>query len=413
MKLFFVAQFVPYPPVEGSSIYVFHRVDRVRAHHEVTFFAPLRRPTDGDSLTFLRDRGWTIETLSKPPGIGVINILASRARAFFSPIPVHWALSWDRAIGSEMERQVRAHQPEVVVIEHLIMTRFLPYIRRATDAPIVFADHNVEALWGAQASRELGLTFSGLLARSQAGKVRRQEVAMLNRCDLAIAISEADRRELQRMAPSARIRVVPIGVDMDYFTPQPEVEEDDVLVWVGGLNIGTNLAGLRFLANEILPLIHRKRPEVRVEIVGRAPLPGILALAGPKVSVITDVPDVRPYMAKATVFVVPIKPQSGVRLKMLEGFAMARATVSTSLAAEGLDVVDGEHLLIRDDAQSFADATVELLSDKAKRDRLGAAGRALAKENYSWEAACAEFETHLAEMMNSVNRPQEADLGHG
>ena len=118
----------------------------------------------------------------------------------------------------------------------------------------------------------------------------------------------------------------------------------------------------------------------------------------PRVSVVRDVPDVRPYMAKAAVFVVPIRPHSGVRLKILEGFAMGKATVSTGLAAEGLDIEDGEHLLVRDDAESFADAVVKLLEDKAERRRLAAAGRALVESEYSWESACSKLEAHLAEL---------------
>jgi glycosyltransferase involved in cell wall biosynthesis len=405
MKLFFVSQFLPYPLTDGTSINIYHRLDRLKARHDVTLFAPTRRPSDQESLAFLRDRGWVVETLAKPPGISKAGAVAARIKGICSPIPVHWIMSWDDVIGREMELRIRERRPDVVIVEHLVMTRFLPFIKKATSAPIIFWDHNVETLWEAQTAKQFGFTFTGLLRRTQSGKVGRRELKMLNTCDMTIAVSDQDRQTLQEMAPSANVRYVPIGVDMDYFTPRPEAEEDDVITFTGGLNVGTNVDGMRFLVNEILPNVLKKRPGARVEIVGREPTASIQALADPpRVSVIRDVPDVRPYMARAAVFVVPIRPRSGVRLKILEGFAMGKATVSTSSAAEGLDVVDGEHLLVRDDAQSFADSIVGLIEDKAQRRRLAAAGRKLAETVYSWEAACVDFERHLNELV-SVIRP--------
>jgi polysaccharide biosynthesis protein PslH len=403
MKLFFISQFLPYPLTDGTSINIYNRLDRIKARHDVTLFAPTRRPCDEESLAFLRNRGWVIETVSKPSGISKAAAIATRIKGMCSPIPVHWIMSWDDVIGREMERQIRAHQPDVVIAEHLVSTRFLPFIKKATSAPIIFWDHNVEKLWEAQTAKQFGLTFTGLLRRTQSGKVGRRELKMLNTCDMTIAVSDQDRQTLQEMAPSARVGFVPIGVDMDYFTPQPEAEEDDLITFTGGLNVGTNVDGMRFLVNEILPHVLKRRPGVRVEIVGRAPTSSILALADPPgISVIPDVPDMRPYMARASVLVVPIRPRSGVRLKILEGFSMCKATVSTSSAAEGLDVVDGEHLLIRDDPMSFADSIVGLLEDKAQRRRLAAAGRELVEKEYSWDSACAKFEERLAELLSSI-----------
>lgn len=333
----------------------------------------------------------------------------ARLKALSSSAPLHWVMGWDDVIGAAIERKIQVHKPDIVIVEHLAMTRFLPYIKRATNAKLVLVDHNVESLWHAQSARQFGFTLKGIIHRSQSGSVRKTERAMLGAFDMTIAISDTDRETLQQMVPSARVRFVPIGVDMGRFIPQHDAEENDLIVFVGGLNVGTNVDGLKFLVHEILPLVRQKHSGARVEIVGRAPTSSILALNNPPITkIIADVPDVRPYMARAAVCVVPIRPKSGVRLKILEGFAMAKAMVSTSLAAEGLDVVDGEHLFIRDDAQSFADAIVKLLADKTERQRLGASALALARKKYSWEAACARFEENLAELTGNATCPQES-----
>lgn len=410
MKLFFVAQFLPYPLTEGASICIFNRLDRLRSRHEIALFAPTRRPSDPESLVFLRDRGWTVETVSRPPGIGSLHAVGARVNAICSPIPIHWVTSWDHVVASEMQRQIESHKPDVVIVDHLVMTRFFPYIRKATDAKLVFWDHNVETVWQAQANRQFGFSFTGILRRTQDMKVERLEKSMLNAFDMTIALTDSDRRELQTMAPAAKVRFVPIGVDTDYFSPGSEVEEDDTVTFTGGLNVGTNVDGMRFLVTEILPHILRKRPGVKVEIVGREPTSSILALAShPRVSVIPDVPDIRPYMARAGVLVVPIRPRSGVRLKILEGFAMGKAMISTASAAAGLDVVDGRHLLVRDEPASFADAVVKLLDDKSERRKLAAAGRELVEHEYSWDSACVKFENHLREL---IVEPQSNESGN-
>jgi len=229
MKLFFVAQFLPYPLTDGTSINIFNRLDRLRSRHDVVLFAPLRRPGDEESLRFLRERGWNIETVSKP-AVSQMAKVFSRVRAWFSRIPVHYVLSWDDAIGHELAKQIQAHQPDVVIVEHLVLTRFVPYIDRVTAAKLVFWDHNVESLWQVDSDQKFGLTFTGVLRRSQMKKVQALELYMLNKFDMTIAVTDCDRQTLQNMAPLAKVRFVPIGVDTENFRPNHEVEEDDLVV---------------------------------------------------------------------------------------------------------------------------------------------------------------------------------------
>ena len=398
MRLFFVGQFIPYPLVEGSIIYVYHRVDRMRSKHDVVFFAPTRRPTDEESMSFLRNRGWTVETVSRPR-VSKAQAVMARVRAFSGPIPVQWVLSWDDVIGQELTRQVSRHRPDAVIIEHLIASRFLPCIRKGTNAPIVFCGHNVEYLYEARLAGQAGLTFNGFLRRTQVRKVRACERAAYETARVGFAISDHDRELVQRLAPSATIYTLPAGVDMEYFTPDRSLEEEDRVVFTGVLDTLTNSEGAEWLVSEVLPLVRRERPNVRVDIVGRNPLPSVRALSGvPGVSVEANVPDIRPYVHRAAVVAAPIWPDSGVRLKLLEAFAMGKAVVSTAKAAEGLEVADGENILIREDPGSFAAAIVRLLNDESERHKLGEAGRGFA-QRFSWDAICEGFDQRLREAL--------------
>jgi len=150
--------------------------------------------------------------------------------------------------------------------------------------------------------------------------------------------------------------------------------------------------------SDILPRIRREVPGVRLCLVGHDPPPVIQALARPPdVIVAGSVPDVRPYLARAAVCVVPLRIGGGTRLKILDALAMGRPVISTSLAGEGLDLAPGHELLIADGAEAFAAATVRLLRDPAQRAALGAAGRQAVESRHTWPTVLAGLEPLIAE----------------
>ena len=147
------------------------------------------------------------------------------------------------------------------------------------------------------------------------------------------------------------------------------------------------------------------RPKLVFYIVGGDPPEEVRQLAGPNVVVTGTVPDVRPYVYKAAVFVVPLRMGGGTRLKVLEGLSMKKAMVSTSLGCEGIDVVDGTHLLIADTPEAFANAVLRVLGDPALVDRLATAGRDLVDRHYRWERVVGDLEEFFATLLE---RPQAA-----
>jgi glycosyltransferase involved in cell wall biosynthesis len=153
-----------------------------------------------------------------------------------------------------------------------------------------------------------------------------------------------------------------------------------------------NVDGVVYFLREIWPRIVAARPDARFVVVGADPAPTIRAHAGPGVTIVGPVDDLRPYLAAAAVVVVPLRLGSGTRLKILEAWAMGRPVVSTALGAEGLEAVSGRHLLIADDAAGFASAVVRVLSEPELGDALGRAGRALVTERYSWHRAAGALE---------------------
>jgi glycosyltransferase involved in cell wall biosynthesis len=198
-------------------------------------------------------------------------------------------------------------------------------------------------------------------------------------------MSEVDAAALEKIAPGARTAVVPNGADLSYFRPR-RGEEGPALIYTGGMKMFANQDAVLFFVREIWPLVKREVPEAVFIAVGTNPPEELkaMAAAGSGIEVTGFIDDVRPYVARASVYVVPLRVGGGTRLKVLDAMAQGKAIVSTSIGCEGIDVVPGETLVIEDEPRAFAGQVVALLHDAGRRQRLGLAARALVERKYSW-----------------------------
>ncbi|MGH2872768.1 MAG: glycosyltransferase family 4 protein, partial [Solirubrobacteraceae bacterium] len=167
-----------------------------------------------------------------------------------------------------------------------------------------------------------------------------------------------------------------------------------------------NVDGVLYFLREIWPRIVAVRSDARFVIIGADPAPAIRAHAGPGVTIVGPVDDLRPHMSAAAVVVVPLRLGSGTRLKILEAWAMARPVVSTALGAKGLDCVPGRHLLIADDPSEFAGSVLRVLSEPGLADELGRAGRALVSERYSWQGTAGVLEGFFRQVVARCKTPR-------
>ena len=166
----------------------------------------------------------------------------------------------------------------------------------------------------------------------------------------------------QRLVPNARFEVIPNGVDVDAFVPSAGGAKDGI-VFVGGMSWFPNADALEFFDEEILPLVRARDERVKVTWVGRAKPDVIASYAKRGIELTGHVDDIRPYVGSAACYVVPLRIGGGTRLKILDAWAMGKAVVSTSVGCEGLDAVDGQNILIRDDPAAFAAAVMMVLRD--------------------------------------------------
>jgi len=393
--LFLTPQF-PYPPNQGTTIRNYNLIRRVARYHDVdlcTFATTEEMETWRDTpvAQFCR-RVYMV------PMPGPRSLWARLWSTLFSPWP-DMAL---RLASSAMHDRVRALLAEnaydVVQVEGIEMARYA--VGWAGDGkPLrrIFDDHNVEYLLQKRAFwtdlRRPGRWSGALYSLWQWRKLRRYEAAVGRQHDAILAVSAADGDVLAQLLPGRRLQVVPNGVDLTFYADFATAEGERAVrmpaqsvVFTGKMDYRPKVDGVLWFVHRVWPLIRSAHPEAQFFIVGQKPHPRLTTLTNVPGTIITGwVPDVRPYIAGATVYVVPLRVGGGTRLKVLEAMAMRRAIVATPLGAEGYPVRHGQELHLAASAADFAAAVADLLDHPEARRRLGEAGFRFVAERYDWE----------------------------
>lgn len=342
--------------------------------------------------------GEAVEVLAEP--VGRVQSWWNCVSAVPSGEPLQARYSWSPSLARALGRSLTERDYDVIHVEHLRGVRYglsildqLPR-GRGRRVPVVWDSVDCISNLFRQAARSGPTALVRWAARLELPRTERYEGAVATRFDRVITTSEADRQGLLALASRTgtrrtdlpeRVVVIPNGVDLD-----PEVEatpgrEPATLVISGKMSYHANVAAVVAFANEVLPRIHRQRPDARLVIVGRDPTPAVTALCQrPGIHVTGTVDDVRPFLRRATLAIAPIQYGVGVQNKVLEAMACATPVVATPTAVEALEVVPGRDVEVVSDAAQMAERVVELLDDVGARTRLGQAGRRYVEANHDW-----------------------------
>ncbi len=204
--------------------------------------------------------------------------------------------------------------------------------------------------------------------------------------DAVIAVSERDRDTFGSLYGLDNLLTISTGVDVEHFCPQDILTEPSSLVFVGSMDWLPNEDAVLFFASDILPVLKKEVPGIHLTVVGRNPSPRLKKRLSsvPEIQLTGWVDDVRPYMAKASIYIVPIRIGGGTRMKIYEAMAMGKAILSTSIGAEGLRVKDEENILLEDDPLEFSKKIIRLEKDSKMRTRLGKNASTYVREHCSW-----------------------------
>ena len=394
MRLLFVTPQLPYPPHQGTSLRNFNLIAQLARRHRIGVLSFLDADQSLEKAAPLLDLCDWVDTVPAPQRGHALRL----RQMLTTCLPdMAWRL-WSPAYRARLAYRLTESQYDVVQIEAIELAPYLPAIESARPRPlVVFDDHNCEWLLQKRAC----LTDTHIVRRWPAAsysfvqwkRLERYEADTCRRVDRVVAASEADRRAIHAVAPAVAISIVPNGVDLaEHAHYRGPLKRFD-LVFTGKMDFRPNVDAMLWFSDEVLPLIRRVRPQVTLAVVGQRPHPRLARLEQSPGVVLTGwVPDVRPYIGGATVYVAPLRVGGGTRLKLMEAMAMSSAIVATSLGAEGFPFESGRQLLVADTPADFAAAVVLLLDDPARRAQLGAAARAFVQAGYSWDTLASQLE---------------------
>jgi Glycosyltransferase len=414
MKILLLAPYPPYPPRGGGTMRIYQMIRGLAQRHTLTCLTFAPDAAAERALAPLRDLCRVVSVRGPAPR----SVLRRAWATLASPFPDMALRNASPAFRAALHDLVAREQFDVVQAESIEMAPYLADLSHSDGAPpahrpwLLLDQFNAEYVLQKRAALtdlRVALTLSHPVRRGAGGvysliqwlKLAHYERDVMRKCDVTIVVSEEDRRALERIG-GTRFAVVPNGVDTTFFSRAALARDHraplsfaaPTLVFSGTLDFRPNVDALTWFVDAVLPQIHTRRPDVRLLAVGKRPAPVVRRLAGHGRLVLTgEVADVRPYLAGATVYVVPMRIGGGIRLKVLEAFALEAPVVSTLLGVEGIvGLRDGIHCLLADTPQQFAGAILRLLDDPATRRELGAAGRELARAGYDWETIIPRLE---------------------
>lgn len=373
---------LPFPPTEGHQLRSWHLLRALASRHQVTLLSFERRDDVSADAGPLQDAVHAVHRFPIPSEHSRLALGRALARGTMTPCPFVAAKYSSEALRAAL----RALSGQVDAV-HFDM---LPLIAHAdcipAGVPVVLNAHNVEHHL---LHRRVDVERNPLARRffaSQVGRLRDFERQACRRADLVLACSEPDARALRELAPGAATAVIPNGVDLEGNAPATcAPSRRSQMVFVGQMGWFPNLDGVRWFMDAVLPRIVARRPDAEFVLVGKADGLEVPDAMRRNVSLAGFVPDLRPVVHDAAVYVVPLRTGSGTRLKVLEAMALGKAIVSTSIGSEGIELRDGESALFADDADGFAEAVLKLMDDPMKAARLGAYARACAERRYGWD----------------------------
>jgi glycosyltransferase involved in cell wall biosynthesis len=383
----------PFPLTSGKRIRSFNLLSRLAKRHRITYLAHRNPDPEEQRLAerALREVGIRpyVVNYSIPPKSG-IGFYGRLARNIFSSLPFSVATHSSREMAREIDELQLLDPPDLWHCE------WTPYAQamRGRKLPWIVMAHNVEALIWKRFTETETHPAKRWLMRQQWKKFEAFEKWAYSTSLVSIAVSAEDAR-LMEVQVERDVQVVDNGVDSTYFRPDPTVPRDPRrLLFLGSLDWRPNLDAVRLLLEEIFPQVLQREPRAHLDIVGRHPPDWLKELAARTtgVELHANVPDVRPYLHRAGLLVVPLRIGGGSRLKILEALAAGVPVLTSTVGVEGLRLESGLHCTIADETEAWIHNILRMMQNSQEGRTQAERGRRVVLDEYEWSGLAEEME---------------------
>lgn len=381
MKILQLCKKFPYPVKDGESLAILNLSKALAGQGaEIVMLAmnTLRHAVDVNLEAESLRHYSAIHTLS------VDNRIKAGAafRNLFSRESYHISRFVDEGFEKKLTVLLKAHTFDLIQLETLYLTPYIPIIRRHSSARIALRSHNVEfEIW----ERIVKNTRPGLKKWYLAHltkKLKRYEIGRLQTFDLLIAITERDRKRYRQLGYQGKDITVPIGLTINQYEPDWEALSGPLhLAFIGSLDWMPNVEGLKWFLEKVWPELKNRWPGLSFHIAGRNTPAWLQRLKMDGVEVHGEVPDARRFINDFPVMVAPLLSGSGMRVKIIEGMALGRVIMTTSLGLEGIPATHGEEVLIADNPDEFVKG-LEWLEREQLAPKMGLKARGMIEKYF-------------------------------
>jgi sugar transferase (PEP-CTERM/EpsH1 system associated) len=390
MRILMLAHRIPYPPHTGDKTRAFHIARYLARRHDLTLAFLIDERADLSGLAPLREVVPAVEwgLLWRPWSL----VKGLTGLAVGGPLTLPYFRS--RTLRRRLAGRVAEAPYDLVYASSTPTAQYARELGLPTVMDFVDVDSDKWRQYAERAAPPLSWLY-----RTEGRRLQAAEGDIARWARLCVLATASEESLLRSFAPWARTAVVPNGIDLDYYRPIERSGSPAAVIFTGAMDYRPNIDAVRHFCDEILPRVRGAVPDTRFYIVGLNPPSEVQRLASiPGVTVTGTVPDVRPFYARASVCVAPLRMGRGVQNKVLQAMAMGLPVVATSVAQRGLDAKPGTHLHVEDDPVAFAARVTALLTQPAARATMGRQGRAFVEAHHAWDASCARLEGMLCEV---------------
>lgn len=385
MRVLYVSHRFPYPPNAGSTVRAFNVIKHLSRSHEVVVAAPVRSREEAEA-------GRGIAEHCTDFMMGEVTAPAAWARMVArlpTPTPSSMGYFYAPALERQIRQRLRQESFDLIMVHS---SSVAPYVSRVSGVPKIldFVDMDSQKWLVYRHFKPFPLSSGYWL---EGRKLVAAEKALAARFDLCTCATAAEVETLNGFGTATPSDWFPNGVDLDFFAPTTEPYDPDEISFVGRMDYFPNQQAMQVFCDDVFPLIRRARPTARLTIIGAEPSAEVWRLGEREgITVTGTVPDVRDYVRRSAVNVAPLTIARGTQNKILESMAMGVPVVTSPQAAGGVDAVPGEHLLVGESPQDYADKLLKLMQDAAARQALATAGRERVETHHSWVGSMARLD---------------------
>lgn len=381
-KVLFITTRLPFPTNEGHQIRTYNLLKRICKVHEVHYLSLQRKDDDVSAKEHLKLLCKSVTTFNIPSDHSKFRFLSDLALGFITKIPFVVRKYFSTELQQTIKQKLSDEHFDLV---HFDMLPLAQYTSCLGNTPYVLNNHNVESLLLKRRAENSNSILEKIFFNNQSKSLHHFEITACQNAKETFVCSKNDVETLKTMAPSANFSVVENGVDIHFFSVDNVQREQHSLVFVGGMGWFPNKDGMIFFINEVMPLLIKQCPTVKLTLVGKSTGVDIPEALKNNIQVTGFVDDFRPIVAEASIYILPIRVGSGTRLKLLEAMSMAKAIVSTSIGAEGVELDQNKSIMYANSASEFSTSIIELFENSDKIQTLGNNARAIAESQYDWD----------------------------